>query len=484
MTSSKLRATAAALALAGGLAGLSGQSHAAATIIINNINAPGIGFNDTTAAAPVGGNTGTTLGEQRLIAFTFAANIWGGTLTSTQPIVINAQFSALNCTSTGAVLGSAGATSVFRDFRNAPKAKTWYPYALANKLSGKYLGTDDSPQINANFNVNLGATGCLDGIFFYLGLDNNHGANVDFVAVLTHEMGHGVGFQTFTDGSTGKQNNAFLNRPGFPSIWDHYLMGTATGKLWKDMTNEERVASAISVNQLVWTGPNITTALPGVLTQGSPALAISGPNAGPATGSYPVGTASFGPPLSTTPVMGQVMPVIDPAGTTQACVALDATSALAVQGNIALIDRGTCPFTIKVKFAQDAGAIGVLIADNAAGSPPPGLGGTDATIVIPAVRITQADGATIRAQLVNRTATTSGVIASLALFGSQYQGADVLGRMLMYAPNPFQGGSSVSHFDVTAFRNQLMEPAINGDLTHSVLPPQDLTFKLLQDIGW
>jgi len=28
------------------------------------------------------------------------------------------------------------------------------------------------------------------------------------------------------------------------------------------------------------------------------------------------------------------------------------------------------------------------------------------------------------------------------------------------------------------------EPAINGDLTRSVVTPQDLTFKLLQDIGW
>jgi hypothetical protein len=30
----------------------------------------------------------------------------------------------------------------------------------------------------------------------------------------------------------------------------------------------------------------------------------------------------------------------------------------------------------------------------------------------------------------------------------------------------------------------LMEPSINDDLTHSVDVPADLTFKLLQDIGW
>ncbi|MEO7338685.1 MAG: PA domain-containing protein, partial [Caldimonas sp.] len=133
---------------------------------------------------------------------------------------------------------------------------------------------------------------------------------------------------------------------------------------------------------------------------------------------------------------------------------------------------------------QAAGAIGMIVVDNVAGSPPPGISGTDPAVTIPAVRITLEDGTKIKAQLVNRTATTSGVIAKLGLFGTQYAGADVLGRALMYAPNPYQPGSSVSHWDVSAFPNLLMEPAINGDLTHSVIPPQDLTFRLLQDIGW
>jgi hypothetical protein len=475
-----LKAVAAALALTGGAAGLIGNAHAAASIVINNINAAGVGFNDPTPAAPVGGNTGTTLGQQRLIAFTYAADQWGATLTSAVPIVISAQMTPLSCTSTSAVLGSAGATSTFRNFANAPKANTWYSYALANKLSGVYQGTLNAPQISANFNSSLGQTGCLDGQSFYLGLDNKASSSqIDFVTVLLHEMGHGLGFQTYTNGQNGAQQS------GKPSIWDYYLMGTATGKLWKDMTNAERKASAISVNQLVWTGPLVNNALPSVLTQGTPSLAISGPAAGPATGSYPVGVASFGPVITTTPVGGQVMPVVDqPDGTGLACTPLTGNNALAVRGNVALIDRGTCNFTIKVKAAQDAGAIAVLIADNAAGSPPPGLSGSDATIVIPAVRITQADGATIKAQLKARSRTKSGVTASLSLVGSQYQGADALGRMLMYAPNPYASGSSVSHYDVTAFRNQLMEPNINGDLTHSVIPPEDLTFRLLQDIGW
>ena len=54
----------------------------------------------------------------------------------------------------------------------------------------------------------------------------------------------------------------------------------------------------------------------------------------------------------------------------------------------------------------------------------------------------------------------------------------------MYAPNPVEGGSSISHWDTTLFPNQLMEPSINLDLSHSVVAPRDLTFALLRDIGW
>jgi hypothetical protein len=473
-----LKSAAAVTALVG-LASVAGQAQAAVQIIINNINAANVGFNDPTPAVPVGGNTGTTLGQQRLIAFTYAANIWGATLTSNIPIVINAQMTALTCTSSSATLGSAGATSTFANFANAPKANTNYSYALANKLANAYLGTLNAAQINANFNVNLGNTGCLDGIFWYLGLDNNHGSNTDFVTVLLHEIGHGVGFQTFTNGSTG----AFSG--GRPSIWDWYLTGTATGLTWNVMTAAQRQASAISVNGLVWGGPLVTAEVPNVLRLGVASVTISGPAAGATAGTKSVGEASFGPTVTTTPVVGQLMPVVDQAdgNTGLACDPLSTANRAAVNGRIALIDRGTCTFAVKAKNAQLAGAIGVIIANNAVGSAP-GLGGADATVTIPTLSVSQADGVALKAALKARSRTGSGVIASMAVTGTQYAGADPLNRALLYAPNPFVSGSSVSHYDISAFRNQLMEPNINGDLTHSLLPPEDLTFRLLQDIGW
>jgi hypothetical protein len=62
----------------------------------------------------------------------------------------------------------------------------------------------------------------------------------------------------------------------------------------------------------------------------------------------------------------------------------------------------------------------------------------------------------------------------------QLAGADPAGRPLVYTPNPVRPGSSVSHFDVSAFPNLLMEPAINSDLGQDV----DLTLALFEDLGW
>jgi hypothetical protein len=63
-------------------------------------------------------------------------------------------------------------------------------------------------------------------------------------------------------------------------------------------------------------------------------------------------------------------------------------------------------------------------------------------------------------------------------------GADVNGNPLLYTPNPLVSGSSVSHWDVTASPNLLMEPNINPDLTTTLTAPIDLTLPLLKDLGW
>jgi hypothetical protein len=224
-----------------------------------------------------------------------------------------------------------------------------------------------------------------------------------------------------------------------------------------------------------WNGLHVKQDTPNVLQPGEPALLGNSPGF---SGAFLFGPAGFGPLLTTTGVTGNVVLVNDGVGaTSDAC---EPITAGALAGKIALLDRGTCTFTIKVKNAQDAGAIAVIAADNVAGSPPPGLGGADPTITIPSGRITLADGNALKSAL------SGGVVnVTMKVDNSILAGTDRINKLALLATfDPVAPGSSISHFDGIAFPNQLMEPAINSDLTSSVTPPEDLTTSLFTDIGW
>ena len=157
---------------------------------------------------------------------------------------------------------------------------------------------------------------------------------------------------------------------------------------------------------------------------------------------------------------------------TDGCSAL--TNASAVAGKVALVDRGTCTFVEKALNVQAAGAIGMVVVDNVASASPSGMSGTDPSITIPCVRITLADGETLKANL------AGGVAVAFRANPRRLAGAGAGKRPLLYAPNPLEPGSSVSHWDTSATPNLLMEPNINDDLGHDV----DLTLPLLRDLGW
>jgi hypothetical protein len=303
---------------------VSSSAFGAVTITVKNLDGPGVGFNDPTPVSPVGGNNGTTLGQQRLIAAQTAADIWGSVLTGNVPIVIGARWANdMPCEEDGATLASAGSHSADRNFPNAVP-NTLYPLALAHTLSGSDRN-GLTVEIDAEFNLRIGTSGCLSSVVWYYGLDNNHGNfGVDLVTVALHEFGHGLGFASFTNEATG------VEPIGMPTIYDRFLRDNTTGKFWPDMTDAERQASAINFRNLVWMGSQVTGSVPGVLTFGT-------------------------------------------------------------------------------------------------------------------------DGSN---------------------------------HARVFTPNPVQPGSSVSHFDTSLTPNQLMEPNINPNLTHSVQVPQDLTLAALVDMGW
>src|SRR5262249_16684318 len=151
-------------------------------------------------------------------------------------------------------------------------------------------------------------------------------------------------------------------------------------------------------------------------------------------------------------------------------------------GKIALLDRGgppggsACSFVEKAQNAQAAGAIALLVANNVASPALATIGRAAPDVAIPGLGIPQADGAALK------TAIGAGAVTATIVRDASkgLSGADQAHRALMFAPTTLQSGSSVSHWDTTAFPNLLMEPIINSDLTHSL----DLTVPLFRDLGW
>lgn len=444
---------------------------AGAKITINNNDGASEGFNDPTVVAPVGGNTGTTVGQQRLIAFQKAADIWAQTLDSDAEIVIDAQFNPLDCDAESAVLGSAGPRWISSDFAGAPAAKTWYHGALVNRLGGED-GDTTRAEISARFNSDLGKPGCLTGSGWYYGLDHNNGAQIDLLVVLLHEFGHGLGFSEFVDSDTGE----FIE--GQVDAYASFLFDTETNKRWSAMSNAERLASAVNTGAVVLDGSNVVADVPQFLEgNGPPRVVVTSPASIAAI--YTAAKAAFGRSLGIGgPVSGTFILAADgtdstSASTTDACGTL--TNASSVAGRIALVDRGNCTFVIKAANIQAAGAIGLIIINNEDNSNLPPLGGSDGSITIPVVGVSKPDGATIKAQL------GSGVTGRMELGPSTgLAGADTSGRPFVFAPSTFNPGSSISHYDTSASPNLLMEPFITDDLDDDI----DLTESYFRDAGW
>ncbi|WP_375419029.1 M36 family metallopeptidase [uncultured Hymenobacter sp.] len=123
--------------------------------------------------------------------------------------------------------------------------------------------------------------------------------------------------------------------------------------------------------------------------------------AGPASiaGTYPAVEGTVGPPFPLTPFMGRLVVVNDAsAAPTAACATEGLTNEAEIRGNIAVIDRGGCNFSVKILNAQKAGAVAVVMVNNVAGAPFV-MGGTPDGITIPALMVSLADGNRLKAAL-------------------------------------------------------------------------------------
>ena len=122
---------------------------------------------------------------------------------------------------------------------------------------------------------------------------------------------------------------------------------------------------------------------------------------GSAAGGFEAAQAGFGPGLDTLPLTADLVIVDD--GTfngSQGCNSL--TNGAALAGNIALIDRGSCEFGLKVLNAEQAGAIAAIVCNNQpTGLVNMGAGAVGGQVTIPSVFMTQADCQAIKVDLNN-----------------------------------------------------------------------------------
>lgn len=188
-------------------------------------------------------------------AFQYAIDIWETKISSPVTIRVDAYWEPLG---TG-VLGAAGPNDFLSNFTNAPRANTWYPAALANKLTGTDL-EPSNPDIVAQFNSTFSG--------WYFGTDGQAPlGKYDFATTVLHELGHGLGFI----GS--------LEVVGAQGQW---------GVFGGQFTNSPIVLDRFAVNgaqqSLIDTGhfPNPSTALKDQLVGGS--VFFAGTNADAASG--------------------------------------------------------------------------------------------------------------------------------------------------------------------------------------------------------
>ncbi len=174
-------------------------------------------------------------------AFNYAKSVWANHIESTVDIEIDAHWSNLGGCNimSGVTLGSAGPTFV-ASWGGSPIANTTYPIGLVNAI----FGSDQAPgnaDVTSSFNMDCDDPG---SDLWYFGTDGSvPSGKIDFVSVVLHELGHGLGFSgsaryddgvndTGSGGSNGNECSGTADTGCFsslPNVYDRFAMDAASG---------------------------------------------------------------------------------------------------------------------------------------------------------------------------------------------------------------------------------------------------------------
>jgi hypothetical protein len=331
---------------------------------VSYLDPPGFGFNDPTPVQPVAGNPHTTRGAQRRAVMAAALDIWATHIDSRVPIRVGALFEDLGC-GEGSFLGFGNTASYVANFPGAPEGNVNYPVGLANHISGQRASA--VPELRVRFNARVDTEACFasipDGFWYGLGEPQSRSSrDSPFLTLVLHEIGHGLGYITTTNLSTG----VFNGSPARPDVYSKYLYSVALQRGWRQMTPSQRSAAAVSEPDLVWSGERANTlAAEHLLPPGQIRVepAVDGQQ------HFPALIHGLPPFPSRAGLAGRLVvadsDTDDPADPnrvrTDACQPL--TNAAAASGSIVLVTRGACTFDTKWRHAYGAGAGAMVVAD-------------------------------------------------------------------------------------------------------------------------
>ena len=179
-------------------------------------------------------------------AFQRAVDIWSALLITEVPIEIDTSFGAIELLAHAVPLG----LFLFQ----GGGVESFFPVGLANQLNGEDLDPDES---------DIGIT-MSDSEDWYYGLDGNPGEDqFDFVSVVLHEIGHGLGFfDSFRDEEDGTFGYGFEVRgrdtgERFPVRFERFIWDTDINRLVDESSYSNpssELVEAITGIKLFWYG--------------------------------------------------------------------------------------------------------------------------------------------------------------------------------------------------------------------------------------
>ena len=152
-------------------------------------------------------------------AFQYAVDIWKNLIYSPVPIRLKATWTSL----AKGVLGSCGPSGYYKNFNSTEKWDCYYPIALVEKMTGEQVNSPGEYEMEASFNKDFGN--------WYLGTDGpTPSSKYDFVSVVLHELGHGLGFSGLFYSTSGKGAYSYGN-DNLAGIFDQFIINQKDQKL-------------------------------------------------------------------------------------------------------------------------------------------------------------------------------------------------------------------------------------------------------------